>query len=170
MELSVKPRLGFIASGMAIFLVAFMTGTSTELSNTEAKGITNDFGEQVKGITAFGIFTNNFWIASKIFIPVVGLFIAVISGYTTGVVFAALTAGKSVAHPLLLFLTPFGALEILAYGIAISESIILPYILWKRKKNVVMQHLKQTLVLVGIVAVLLLSAAFIEFAIIGSRV
>jgi uncharacterized membrane protein SpoIIM required for sporulation len=66
--------------------------------------------------------------------------------------------------PLIVFLTPFGILEIIAYGIAISRSGILSYqlIKYRNKRKSWQEYVIPTVIEIGIVLLVLLIAAIIE--------
>jgi hypothetical protein len=98
------------------------------------------------------------------FIPLLGIGVGIFSGFSTGMVFnaiAATSASLNGISPLLILITPFGLMEIIAYGLAISRSGMLFHSLLKRKHW--REYLLSTVVEVGIVAVLLLSGAIIEW-------
>ena len=78
---------------------------------------------------------------------------------------AATSANLNDIPPLLILITPFGLMEIVAYGLAISRSGMLFYSLLKRKHW--REYLLSTLVEIGVVVILLLSGAIIEWEMIS---
>ena len=93
------------------------------LSEQEAEDIRTEFTERVDDIDETGIFLNNIGIALAMFVPGVGVGVGVYFGVSTGIVFHAFTIGipeLENLHPLSVIATPFGILEVLAYGLAIS--------------------------------------------------
>jgi hypothetical protein len=98
------------------------------------------------------------------FVPLLGVGVGIFSGFSTGMVFnaiAATSANLNDISPLLILITPFGLMEIIAYGLAISRSGMLFYSLLKRKYW--REYLLSTLVEIGVVVILLLSGAIIEW-------
>ena len=124
--------------------------------------------DQMKDIDQTDIFINNAKIAFGMFIPLLGIGVGIFSGFSTGMVFnaiAATSANLNDISPLLILVTPFGLMEIVAYGLAISRSGMLFYSLLKRKYW--REYLLSTLVEIGVVVILLLSGAIIEWEMIS---
>ena len=102
----------------------------------------------------------------SMFIPGFGIGWGIFSSWSTGVAFAAiaLTSPEILAevHPLtVLFTTPFGLMELVAYSIGMSRSFILIRAIIKKISLV--QFLKPTLIEIGIVTGLLLVGGYVEF-------
>lgn len=138
------------------------------MSNLEADELKNRFMDQIKDIDQTGIFINNARIALGMFVPLLGVGLGIFSGFSTGMVFnaiAATSANLNDISPLLILVTPFGLMEIVAYGLAISRSGMLFYSLLKRKYW--RGYLLSTLVEIGVVVILLLSGAIIEWEMIS---
>jgi len=112
-------------------------------------------------------FINNAKIALGMFVPLLGVGLGIFSGFSTGMVFNAIAATSANLDipPLLILITPFGLMEIVAYGLAISRSGMLFYSLLKRKHW--REYLLSTLVEIGVVVILLLSGAIIEWEMIS---
>ena len=162
-----KRRLVYLAFGVAVFLIAYSAGAAVPMSDEEAEEVRSQFSEQIKDIDQYGIFLNNVRIALVMFIPALGSGFGAFSGFATGMVFAALANGSPMltgVPPLVILITPFGIMEVLAYGIAISRSGMLIYQLIKKKPW--REYAFSTLIEVGIVVVVLLAAAVIEWQII----
>jgi uncharacterized membrane protein SpoIIM required for sporulation len=124
--------------------------------------------DQIKDIDQTGIFINNAKIALGMFVPLLGVGLGIFSGFSTGMVFnaiAATSANLNDISPLLILVTPFGLMEIVAYGLAISRSGMLFFSLLKRMYW--REYLLSTFVEVGIVVILLLSGAIIEWEMIS---
>jgi len=98
------------------------------------------------------------------FIPGFGTAWGLFSAWSTGYAFAAITSitpELSNIPPLtILFLSPFGIMEIVAYSLGISRSFILIKAITK-KINLI-QFIKPTLIEIGIVVGLLLSGGYLE--------
>jgi len=97
------------------------------------------------------------------FIPGIGAGLGAFSAFSTGLVFSAIAeiSGFKNIPPLLILITPFGIMELFAYGIAISRSGMLVYQIAKRKPW--REYAIPTLIEIGFVIVLLLSGAIVEW-------
>ena len=138
------------------------------MSNSEVNDLKNRFMDQIEDIDQTGIFINNAKIALGMFVPLLGVGLGIFSGFSTGMVFnaiAATSANLNDIPPLLILITPFGLMEIVAYGLAISRSGMLFHSLLKRKHW--REYLLSTLVEIGVVVILLLSGAIIEWEMIS---
>ncbi len=124
-----------------------------------------EFEELVLDIDAFGIFTHNLIISLPMFIPGFGVAWGIFSAWSTGFAFAAIaTTIPEIGEipPLsILFLSPFGLMEITAYSIGISRSFIL--IRAVSKKINLRSFIKPTVMEIGIVVGLLLAGGYLEF-------
>jgi len=114
---------------LGIFAAVFQLGSMTSVSEEDAEAFMSEFEELVLDIDAFGIFTHNLTIALPMFIPGFGVAWGLFSAWSTGFAFAAIiTTVPEIGEipPLsILFLSPFGLMEIAAYSIGISRSFIL---------------------------------------------
>lgn len=150
---------------MGIFTTVFYLGTTSEVTEEEASMFMETFEELVKDIDAMGIFFHNFLIALPMFLPGVGVVWGMFSAASTGWAFAAISSlmpELGNIHPLaLLYLTPFGIMEVAAYSIATSRSYILIWAIIK--KTGLYALVIPTAVEVGIVAGLLLAGGFVEY-------
>lgn len=154
----------YLAFGVAAFLIAYSAGAAVPMSDEEAEELKKQFSEQIEGIDQYGIFLNNIRIALGMFIPAVGVGLGVFSGFATGTVFSALASSDpflSGAPPLLIFLAPFGAMELFTYGLAMSRSGMLIYYLVKKRPW--RDYAVPTLIELGIAAAVLFAAALIEW-------
>jgi Kef-type K+ transport system membrane component KefB len=161
---SIGYRLLYLAGGVAAFLGAYLVGAALPLSEQEAEHIVTEFTEKVDDIDEAGIFLNNIGIALAMFVPGAGVGVGVYSGVSTGTVFHAFTLGVAELqdlHPLSVIATPFGILEILAYGLAISRSGMLVAQLAKRGR-MWKEYTIPTLVEIGIVVAALVAGSLIE--------
>ncbi len=100
------------------------------------------------------------------FVPAAGIGLGVISGFYTGMIFTAIAQTSTLNNvpPLIILITPFGIMEVFAYGIAISRSGIFIYHLVKKKPW--REYAIPILVEIGIVVLILLVGAVIEWQII----
>ena len=150
---------------LVIFTVIFQLGSMSSVSQEEASLFMNEFEKLVLDIDAFGIFVHNTTIALPMFIPGFGIFWGLFSSWSTGYAFAAIvTSMPEIAHisPLsILFLSPFGLMEISAYSLGISRSFILIKAIIT--KTNLLEFIKPTIIEIGIVIVLLLVGGYVEF-------
>jgi len=150
---------------LGLFAGIFQVGTMSTVDEEEANAFMSEFEELVLDIDGFGIFTHNLTIALPMFIPGFGIAWGLFSAWSTGFAFAAIvvTAPQIGEIPPLsiLFLSPFGLMELTAYSLGLSRSYIL--IRAVVKKIDLIQFLKPTLIEIGIVIGLLLSGGYLEF-------
>jgi Zn-dependent protease len=162
-------RFLFFAFGIIAFIIAYSVGAIlVKINTSQADFIKKDFETKIKGINQYGIFANNFKVALGMFIPGFGIALGGFSAFSTGLVFNAIAQASpalSNISPLIVFLTPFGILEIIAYGIAISRSGILSYQLIKdaNKRNSWRRYVIPTIIEIGIVVTILFVGAIVEW-------
>ena len=160
-----KNRIILFFIFLAVFTIIFQLGSMSTVSQVEADLFMEEFKKLVLDIDAFGIFVHNTTIALPMFIPGFGIFWGLFSSWSTGYAFAAIaTSVPEVANisPLtILFLTPFGLMEISAYSLGISRSFILIKAIIT--KTSLLQFIKPTIIEIGIVIALLLAGGYIEF-------
>jgi len=155
-----------------VFVAAYSAGAAIVLSENDAEDIRASFLEEIDGIDQSGIFLNNVQIALSMFVPGVGAGIGVYSGISTGMVFNAFAlispelAGTSALSVLA---TPFGILEVLAYGLAISRSGMLVAQLTKKEERKNWRRLSvYTGIEIGLVIAALMAGSVIESQTIAS--
>ena len=150
---------------LGIFAAAFQIGSMSSVSEEEADAFMSEFEDLILNIDAFGIFVHNITIALPMFIPGFGVAWGIFSAWSTGFAFAAIASTvPEIADipPLsILFLTPFGLIEVFAYSLGISRSFIL--IRAVSKKINLVPFIKPTAIEIGIVLVLLLVGGYLEF-------
>ncbi len=150
---------------LGIFAAAFQIGSMISVSEEDAAAFMAEFEELILDIDAFGIFVHNTTIALPMFIPGFGVVWGIFSAWSTGFAFAAIaTTIPEIGDipPLsILFLSPFGLMEVVAYSIGISRSFIL--IRAVSKKINLTQFIKPTAIEIGIVLILLLVGGYLEF-------
>jgi hypothetical protein len=135
------------------------------VSEEEANLFMVEFEKLVLDIDAFGIFVHNTTISLPMFIPGFGIFWGLFASWSTGYAFASIaTVMPEIADisPLsILFLTPFGLMEIFAYSLGISRSFILIKAIIT--KTSLSQFIKPTIIEIGIVIAILLVGGYVEF-------
>ena len=149
---------------MGIFTVVFQLGSMSQVSEDEANIFMEEFDKLVKDIDAIGIFTRNATISLPMFIPGFGVVWGLFSAWSTGFAFAAIvsiTPQLEEIPPLtILYVSPFGLMELCAYSLATSRSFIL--IREIAKKSNLTPLLKPTLIEIAVVIGLLLTGGFLE--------
>ena len=149
---------------MGLFSAAYQLGSMFEVSDEEASAFMDEFEELVKDIDAIGIFTHNTTIALPMFLPGFGVAWGLFSAWSTGFAFSAIVTiapELSEIPPLaILYFSPFGLMELVAYSLATSRSFILIKAI--SKKESILRFVKPTGIEIGIVIGLLLVGGFLE--------
>lgn len=161
----IRWRLIYLACGMVTFVLSFYAAANTYMDGDQAKTIVQEMQTKNEGIDQIGIFINNILIILAMFIPAVGVGLGIYSGISTGMVISALSSLSLLPEgfsALSVLLTPFGIMEIVAYGIGISRSGILTYNLVKKKKSWKKDYVFPTLIEMAIVTAILLIASIFE--------
>lgn len=163
---NIRQRVIYVALGIVAFLIAYSAGAAVHMGKQQTEDLRRHFAEQIRGIDQNGIFINNARIALGMFVPAAGIGLGVISGFYTGMIFTAIAATSALNNvpPLVILITPFGIMEVFAYGIAISRSGIFIYQLVKKKSW--REYAIPILIEIGIVILILLAGAVIEWQII----
>lgn len=150
---------------LGIFTTAYQIGSMIPVSEEDANIFMSEFEKLVLDIDGFGIFVHNITIALPMFIPGFGVVWGVFSALSTGFAFAAIASTipeiGEIPPLSILFLSPFGLMEIIAYSIGISRSFILIRAIIK-KINLT-SFIKPTVIEIGIVMTLLLVGGYLEF-------
>jgi len=137
-------------------------------SPEEAEQIAKEVENLTATATWIDIFLNNFLLTLITFTPIFGIIFAVYVQFNTGYAFGALAQNynwNNLQLTLTVLVTPVGILEYSAYILALAESIILIYSIYKKElKKRLVNHTWKTLTTV---ALLLLIGAVIETALIG---
>lgn len=150
---------------MGLFTIAYQIGSMSTVSEEEATTFMTEFEKLVKDIDAMGIFLHNSTISLPMFIPGFGVIWGLFSAWSTGFAFSAIVSISpelAKVPPLaILFLSPFGIMELTAYSLATSRSFILIKVIY-RKSNLI-PFLKPTIIEIGIVIGLLLAGGYLEY-------
>ena len=136
------------------------------LSHSDAQTISNQLNETLQTHRSNGtlteyIFINNFEICLLMFVPIIGPVLGLFILFDTGVALGAIASiqGYPVGLGLLsLILTPVFWLEFAAYSTAMAESIWL----FRRLLQKRWLELKNTAILIGICAAILIVGAIVE--------
>lgn len=164
MRFEIRRRALYVAIGAAVFFATFSAGAAVKMSPDEARDVREQFSEQIADIDQNGIFVNNIRIALAMFVPGFGVGLGAFSGYATGNVFSAIAENEPALAgipPQIILLTPFGLMEVFAYGLAMSRSALLVY-QFAKKKNW-REYAMPTLIELGIAAAVLFVGAVVEW-------
>ena len=115
MLISTKKRLLLFFVAVLFFLGIFYAGYSFKMDESFSKELSKNFINQIKDIDEFGIFFNNLKIALVMFIPIIGIIMGTISGFSTGLVFNSimdLSGTASYTNPLIIFFFFFAPLAL----------------------------------------------------------
>jgi hypothetical protein len=157
-----KRRIIYLLVGILVFIVFFTIGTFVTFDESTSQLLKEQFQNKIKNIDSTGIFLNNFLISILMFVPGIGIVFGLFSGFSTGNIFVIITRDLPIQiPPLLVFLTIFGIMELVSYGIAISRSYLLLISMLKRtniKENLIYAGIE-----IGIVAIILFFGAIIEW-------
>ncbi len=149
---------------MGLFTASYQIGALSEVPQEDAEAFLEEFEELIEGIDGPGIFFHNLVIGLPMFIPGFGVAWGFFTSWQTGYAFAALVTVipmLSEIHPLLLlYASPFGMMELVAYSIAMSRSLLLIHKIIK--KISIKDDYKIVGIEVGIVVGLLLAGGFLE--------
>ena len=160
-----KKRIIWFFVFMGIFSLVFQVGSMSEPTDEEAKEFLKEFETLVVDIDSVGIFLHNTSLALPMFIPGFGVAWGLFSGWSTGFAFSTIVSQTpelaSIPPLAILYLSPFGIMELVAYSLAISRSFILIGLIIK--KHNLSHTIRPTLIEIGIVIALLLAGGFLEF-------
>lgn len=163
-----KKRILIFLIFVGIFSGAYSIGAEMIVSDEEAMAFLEEFQLSIEGIDAIGIFVHNSMIGLPMFIPGFGAAWGAFAAWSTGFAFSALTisypALENIPPLTVLFLSPFGVMEVAAYSLGMSRSFLL--IRTIIKKNPIKQELRITGIEIGIAIALLLAGGFVEHAMI----
>ena len=155
---------------LAIFSLTFALASEVQLPEDEVTIIMEEFDEMTEGIDGARIFIHNVSIALPMFIPGFGIFWGLFAAFSTGVAFSAMKSAIPLLDQIpafsILFMSPFGLMEVAAYSIAMSRSYILIHKIIK--KMPIRPDIRATCIEVVILVVLLLAGGFLEYFLIES--
>jgi len=164
--MNAKKRVLVFFIFMGLFSLAYQIGAMSEVSEEDALELMKEFEELIEEIDGVGIFLHNTSISLLMFIPGAGIVWGFYSGWSTGWAFAAIVllappAFSKIPPLALLYASPFGFMELVAYSIATSRSFILIHMIIK--KIDLKTAIRGTAIEIGIVVGLLLAGGILEF-------
>ncbi len=150
---------------MGLFSAAYQIGSMSEVSEEDALEFMEEFEELIGDIDSVGIFLHNISISLPMFIPGFGVAWGLFSAWSTGYAFAAIVsqvpALAEIPALTLLYISPFGAMELVAYSLGMSRSYILIKMIIKKVN--LRTAIRGTSIEIGIMVGLLLAGGFLEF-------
>ena len=159
-----RKRLLIFLIFIGLFTGAYSIGAEMTVSDEDAMTFLKEFQLSVEGIDAIGIFIHNSSVGLPMFIPGFGMIWGAFAAWSTGFAFSALVTSNPLLEnipPLaILYLSPFGLMELVAYSLGMSRSFILIRVIIK--KNPIKQELRPSIIEVGIAVALLLVGGVIE--------
>ncbi len=149
---------------MGLFSLSYWIGSIFTVELEEAEAFLEEFEELVGDIDGPGIFLHNAAIGLPMFIPGFGIAWGFFTSWQTGYAFAALATSIPILREIpslaLLYLSPFGIMELTAYSIGMSRSFLLIHKIIK--KISIKQDAKIVGIEIAIVAGLLLAGGILE--------
>ena len=149
---------------VGLFSASYFIGSQSEVSHEDALTFQEEFNNLIEDIDGIGIFLHNSVVALPMFIPGFGVAWGFFSSWQTGQAFAALALLNPIIsdiHPLaILFASPFGIMELVAYSTAMSRSLLLIHKIIK--KIPIKNDYKIIGIEVGLVLGLLIAGGFLE--------
>jgi len=158
-----------IISAIIIFSTLLLSSfVGFNASPEDAQQIATELENLASTTTWTDIFLNNFLLTLIAFIPVFGILFEVFVQFNTGYAFGAVAQiyhVNNIRAVLITLATPVGLLEYSAYILALTESLIMLYSIYKKElKKRLVTHTWKTLIAV---ASLLLIGAVVEAFLIG---
>jgi hypothetical protein len=160
---------------VGLFSFSYWIGSILEVPQEDAEAFMEEFQDLIEDLDGLGIFFHNATIGMPMFIPGFGVAWGFFTSWQTGYAFAAIVTvtpilenlpGGPIASLSLLYLSPFGLMELVAYSLGMSRSFLLVHKLIK--KISIKPDAKIVGIEVGIAAGLLLAGGFLEIYMIES--
>ena len=121
---------------LGIFSASFAIGAEVQVSEEESAIILEEFDTLLDEIDAVGIFSHNTLLALPMFIPGFGIAWGAFAAFSTGMAFSVIQDANPMLENIpsltILFISPFGLMEIAAYSIAMSRSYMIVHKMIKR--------------------------------------
>ncbi|MEM1945073.1 MAG: stage II sporulation protein M, partial [Nitrososphaerota archaeon] len=165
----VRRRVYYSLAATACMIAVLSAGALTPLDPNTSEMLLSQAEQLISraGASPLGILANNLLASLIMMIPAIGIPLSIFIVYNTGLIFSALSVSYGVPSYLLLtipFITLYGLLEMLAYGVAVSESAVMVSAVFRRRIG---RELKLLPIVVAVTAALLAVAALLEFLLIG---
>ena len=155
---------------LGIFSASFAIGAEIQVSEEESKIVLEELESLIDEIDAVGIFTHNTSLALPMFIPGFGIAWGAFAAFSTGMAFSVIQDAnpmlENVPSLTILFMSPFGLMEVAAYSIAMSRSYMIVHKMIKRMS--VRPDFRVIGLEIAIMIGLLLTGGFVEWYFIES--
>ena len=155
---------------LGIFSASFAIGAEVQVSEEESKIILEQLETLIGEIDAIGIFSHNTTLALPMFIPGFGIAWGAFAAFSTGMAFSVIKDASpmlaNVPALTILFMSPFGLMEVAAYSIAMSRSYMIVHKMIKRMP--VRPDFRVIGIEIAILIGLLLTGGFVEYYFIES--
>ena len=149
---------------IGLFSASYQIGALWDVPQEDAEAFMEEFEALLDDIDGFGIFLHNLMIGLPMAIPGFGVAWGFFTSWQTGYAFAAIVKVTpflaDVPALALLYLSPFGMMELIAYSLAMSRSFLLAAKLIKKQS--LKPDAKVVGIEIGIVVGLLLAGGFLE--------
>lgn len=149
---------------VAIFSASYSIGAEMPVSDEDAQIFLREFEAAIENLDAVGIFSHNASIGLPMFVPFFGIPWGLFAAWSTGFAFSALVVTSPMLSELpplsLLYLSPFGVMELTAYSLGMARSFLFAHTIIKRYS--IKNQIRPTAIEVGIVIGLLLAGGFLE--------
>lgn len=157
-----RERIIWLLLFMAVFSAIFSIASEFQIDEEEAQMIQESVIEKMDQADSSTIFLNNILLGLVMFIPAIGVIFGMAVAFATGMAFSSF--GISLEYPafLILWLSPFGLMELVAYSIAMSRSLLII-----KRRKFLRQDLKIITIELLIVITLLLVGGIIESSMLG---
>lgn len=166
LPLLLHTKWGLFPITVLVFSLVFLLSSIIPLERSSAEEIYSSVKESMGLASPLDIFMHNISISIIMMTPLLGFIFSIVSSSTTGVVISAistLTNLNSLSLAVKLISSPPGILEFLAYGLASAQSLAGLFAIVEKRMR---KELKGYLITLMIVVGLLLTAAFLEMALI----
>ena len=155
---------------LGIFSAAFAIGAEVQVSEEESAIILEQLESLIGEIDAIGIFSHNTTLALPMFIPGFGIAWGAFAAFSTGMAFSVIKDASpmlaNVPSLTILFMSPFGLMEVAAYSIAMSRSYMIVHKMIKRMP--IRPDFRIIGIEISILVGLLLVGGFVEYYFIES--
>ena len=155
---------------LGIFSASFAIGAEIQVSEEESKIVLEELESLIDEIDAVGIFTHNTSLSLPMFIPGFGIAWGAFAAFSTGMAFSVIQDAnpmlENVPSLTILFMSPFGLMEVAAYSIAMSRSYMIVHKMIKRMS--VRPDFRVIGLEIAIMIGLLLTGGFVEWYFIES--
>ena len=155
---------------LGIFSASFAIGAEIQVSEEEGKIVLEELESLIGEIDAVGIFTHNTSLALPMFIPGFGIVWGAFAAFSTGMAFSVIQDANPMLENIpsltILFMSPFGLMEVAAYSIAMSRSYMIVHKMIRRMS--IRPDFRVIGLEIAIVIGLLLTGGFVEWHFIES--